>query len=187
MGNNRFNAEAVKSAMDGFGRNLGNGVLVLQHAAFLFEMCAESGDTNYISRMIQTAKDKHDNPAASGVLFLAKQVWPGLKVETDAKTKHSRLKIKGCKLDANALATIVRLAGEKKSFRSKDVKAAFNSDTVAKTNAEKAQAFVSKASAEKIAEKLAEYREMIDLITANAKNAGKLTVLSGPVATPDQI
>jgi len=181
MGDNRFNAEAIKAAMDGFGRNLGNGVLVLQHAAFLFEMCAESGDTNYISRMIQTAKDKHDNAAASGVLFLAKQVWPGCKIVTDAKTKHSRLKIAGIKADTDALSVIVALAAAGKSFRSKDVKAAFNSDTATKTNAEKAQDFVAKASAEKIAEKLAEYREMIDLITAQAKNAGKLTVTTGSV------
>lgn len=185
---NRFNTEAVKKAIEGFGRNIGNGVLVMQHAAFLFEMCAEQRDTNYISRMIQTAKDRNDHAAASGVLFLAKKVWPGLKVETDKKSGHSRLKIAGIKHDANALALIVALADQKKSFRSKDVKAAFNSETVTKTASEKAQAFVAKATAEKVAEKLAEYREMIELITAHAKNAGKLTaVQSSPVATPDQI
>lgn len=116
----------AKDQTAAWGRSLGNGATALALGVDAIEHVRTHGDTTVLIRMAERAKERNDNNAASALMFMVKQVWPGAKL---AKSKAGpTLKIKGIAPVNSAVDTLATLKAEGASLRGSKLREAFRGD-----------------------------------------------------------
>mgnify|MGYP003657947767 CR=1 FL=1 len=125
------NTNDIAAVETKFLTSMGNGVIATAHLATLIHDAKTSDDSRHIASVVNKLVKKGDANGSRVVRQVFATIFTGAKFAKSKDKKSIVLKMKGVKLDADALARLDAAVADNLSIRDALVKRVKNLDTVA--------------------------------------------------------